>query len=250
MSKKYKLIRKYPSLPKTMEVGFRIEWNKEMDRYHHALTLDLFSKADVENFPSCWEEVKSYYEIRYDSSTPVKILGVIRVNDKVVFTIGDRIEPSVFVRDRKYTTIDKIYFNEHNQLSYSTEKGSLPKTFPFGQDTTHYKAPIFTTEDGVEIMSEEEKFYMVSYKLLLQSRYEGMLGGCNLTYDYFTYKDMTELKGGSKYFSTKAAAEQYILMNKKCISINNLLDLLTPVNKVSELDPRLISFVKKQVGQK
>jgi len=213
MSKKYKLIRKYPSLPKTMEVGFRIEWNKEMDRYHHALTLDLFSKADVENFPSCWEEVKSYYEIRYDSSTPVKILGVIRVNDKVVFTIGDRIEPSVFVRDRKYTTIDKIYFNEHNQLSYSTEKGSLPKTFPFGQDTTHYKAPIFTTEDGVD-MYEGDTIHVP------QIDYTG-----EVTTQILSYKVTNDIRvNGSKIFSTKDAAWEYILFHRKTLSVKDVFE--------------------------
>jgi len=63
--------------------------------------------------------------------------------------------------------IDKIYYNEHSQLSYSTNIGSAPKTFVFNDDTQKYSEPLLISEDGVEIFKGDytclvnKKFFTV-----------------------------------------------------------------------------------------
>jgi len=68
-----------------------------------------------------------------------KIIKVKRISDGVVFALGSTITSEPFVKDRKFTVIDKIYYNEHNQLSYSTKEGRLPRTFVFNDTTVTYE---------------------------------------------------------------------------------------------------------------
>jgi len=230
--KKYKLIKKYPSLPSTMEIGFEVEWDIYLRRYHHALTLDLFYEDWVENFPEFWEKViikefKILFQIKdgylFDEviegngiseclGSAVgkdKIIKVKRLSDGEKFTLLDKITPEPFVRGRKFTVVDKIYFNEHNQLSYSTNKGTSPCTFVFGQDTSHYKSPILITEDRVELF--EGDYY---YRVLP-----------NFTVTRATIKGrFINAYPGAKLFSTEEAALKHVIYHKKMLSVKDVFE--------------------------
>ena len=234
--KKYKLLQDYPLLPNTMKAGFEVEWNNPLNAYHHAPTLDVFTKSEVEKNPKFWEKViikefKILFQIKdgYLFNEVIegdgisvrlasvvgkdKIIKVKRLSDGEIFSFEDKIAPEPFVRDRKFTVIDKIYFNEHNQLSYSTKDGAAPKTFIFSKDTTHYKAPIFTTEDGVD-MYEGDTIHVP------QLDYTG-----KVTTQILSYKITSNARvDGSKIFSTKDAAWEYILFHMKTLSVKDVFE--------------------------
>lgn len=71
-------------------------------------------------------------------------------------------------------------------------------------------APLFTTEDGVEIF-EGSTYYIVNTTPHLWSLFEQ------------TAKERTKLNKGCKAFSTKELAEEFLLMSKPLISLSDLL---------------------------
>lgn len=87
---------------------------------------------------------------------------------------------------------------------------SLHETQPKEQDTDT-KPVLFTTEDGVGIKEDDMLFYVL------------------LKHNYNLHCNPANIHDGKnpdyKYFSTKEAAEQYILEQKPCLSLNDLLDV-------------------------
>lgn len=74
------------------------------------------------------------------------------------------------------------------------------------------KQPLFTTEDGVDIF-EGDSYYSYNLELDISSKFDSAclkISGKNTD---------------NKYFSTKEKAEEYILMNKPCLSLNDVLKL-------------------------
>jgi len=87
------------------------------------------------------------------------------------------------------------------------------KDFPDNwEDITPVKLdiPLFKTEDGVDIF-EGDKVYFVN---ITNQRFN---------IDICLQADL--YKSHLLYFSTKEKAEEYILMNKPCLSINNVLGI-------------------------
>ena len=141
--KRYKLITKYPSLPKTMEVGFEVEWSQDLNRYHHALTLDLFSKADVENFPEFWEEkeplITSYDGVEiYEGGTYWFVWDKKRSNHEGIN--GEALTPhkvtdATLVEGASWTSLAKYFSTEEKAIEYVRQN-----------------KPIFSLKDLAEIM--------------------------------------------------------------------------------------------------
>jgi hypothetical protein len=225
MSKKYKLITKYPSLPKTMEVGFEVEWSQDLNRYHHALTLDLFSKADVENFPSCWEEVgikefkiltqvKDGYlfdEVVEGDGISVcvasvvskdNILKVKRLSDGEVFTLGDRVH---FGENGIITKFNIILNTLLINIDY--DKGLGNGYNNVGINAIKKRKIILTTEDGVDIF-EGDRVASINKHTFLPRGY----GRPVLNPEPNTFL----------YFSTKEKAEEYIRWNKPVLSMKDV----------------------------
>ena len=90
-------------------------------------------------------------------------------------------------------------------INFISKKSTKPTPTP---DTTN--KPLFTTEDGVEIRETDRPYYVVDFKI-------------NGTADLKRNKNFHPATY-AKYFSTKEAAEQYILENKPCLSLNDLLE--------------------------
>jgi hypothetical protein len=141
------------------------------------------------------------------SASEYFIHSVKRLSDGEVFTVKDIIKTSV---DKSYCQIygfrivnDKLIIDcTHSYLC------SL-KGINILEDIQHVtKKPLFTTEDGVDIY-EGDNFYVVLKDL---SNIEITKCKASVHSKYEKYLD----------FSTKQAAEEYILMNKPCLSINDL----------------------------
>jgi hypothetical protein len=104
-------------------------------------------------------------------------------------------------------------------------------------DAIKLKQPLFTTEDGVDIF-EDDIFWNVgtTYNLndyqITNNKYE-----------------LVFLKDGSKQFSTKEKAEKYILMNKPCLSLQDLLDSNWSQGKGSLLFESFIKTAKQKLNK-
>jgi len=133
------------------------------------------------------------------------IHSVKRLSDGEVFTIGDTIA-NMCNSEQK---IKELYINKEGKMCVYT---STTCRFTIG-NIKKVKTPLFTTEDGVDIF-EGDKFCLVQIStltILEKGRYKPNM------------KDWI-------CFSTKEKAEEYILLNKPCLSVNEIIAVI-PVFK-------------------
>lgn len=130
--------------------------------------------------------------LKYVKSNWVTIKSVQRLSDNQVFTVGNGMnynkDGTCYVIEKFTLREGKICINEHNN-DFTIEDWIL------------YVKPtvILTTEDGVEITDRKQTIYF-----------------CNPDFDKYDFL-VGDLGGGlprNKYFSTEAARDEYILMNK------------------------------------
>lgn len=238
MAEKYRLIREYPGSPKLGAIAKL----KSCDFYElENSTYYFMTKDKVENYPEFWEkviekdyEILSFYEpftnkiLKKDSQLKnqfcvkdggmpfynldkclingYKIHSIKRLSDGEVFTIGDKIKS---IYEKSYRVIYSINDTTDDKIRIWVDDGCI---FWYLENITKLKQPLFTTEDGVDIY-KGDKFSTVSLDTMELSTIDGLVG------EY-----ATPVKG-FKYFSTKEAAKEYIIMNKPCLSINDLEEL-------------------------
>jgi hypothetical protein len=258
MSKQYKLIKKYPSLADDWEVGM-IVGQGDRGSYgnyspcHGKYSNRHISSYEIHNHPEFWEEVtEKTYEILsvlqphvnskyiliknksfgisyvgdvyycngakirgFDMMDKIKysnwkIHSVKRLSDSEVFTVGDRVDSTISDLGRPteltgFKIIDnKLTFGLRNLGYYPLCTILKPKK------------PLFTTEDGVDIF-EGGCFYSVCKQDLRITSdkpiNEVSIIGSNRIWDG---------SDGYLQFSSKEKAEEYILLNKPCLSINDI----------------------------
>lgn len=133
----------------------------------------------------------------------------IVIGDKE-FIIGKEYEFSDFPQD------DESFKNQWDKGILTGYKNNISGEFPFLRGTKPYlycreievKTPLFTTEDGVHIF-ERDKYYIVFYDFKVQEY--------NAKQDYIVWSE-----SNYKKFSTKEKAEEYILLNKPCLSLTEI----------------------------
>lgn len=151
-----------------------------------------------------------------------KIHSVKRLLDNKIFTIGDKIEIIDEKSSKKNLTIKdfEIYnvilpIETNTIIIYTKENnGFLGGNKGNGVNlckVKHYKQPLFTTEDGVDIFEND-------YCYFVRNNFSPIEKPFHCTKEFWS----GNLKF-YKWFSTKEAAEEYILMNKPCLSLNNIL---------------------------
>jgi len=198
--KKYILIKEYPG---SVKLGCTNE----------------YIIYDCSKYPEFWEEViENDYEIleiqgkygsissykkQYDSDLKDKsIYKIKRLSDGEIFTIGDKVigdytnnkyNINSFVINKRF---DKIIINGEDIHLNECEKEKL----------------LFTTEDGIDIF-EGDVFTTLNKNLLEPP---------------VTYTANLEHKKYDKYldFSTKEKAEEYLFMNKSCLSYKEASDIM------------------------
>lgn len=154
----------------------------------------------------CLERVN---EKRHHSEDIWSIHSVRRLSDGEVFTVGDEIN---FGTDT-YKPIEKFTIENHpikyncqallvwNKNNYMFEISLWKKSKPV----------LFTTEDGKPIYEGQGYAYIP----------KGTLNYVNITDGNFHPLP----KDGLLYFSTEAAAKEYVLMNKPCLSVNDVISI-------------------------
>jgi len=142
----------------------------------------------------CREKLEELdYEILKSCPIEGTIHSIKRLSDGEVFTIGDKIR---FGREG----ITKISLNNENSKIWLSVKGggcciSIAEKL---------KTPLFTTEDGVGIRIDDV-YYAIEYDFKIVEYY------------------LCSTPNGYKQFSTKEEAEEYVLLNKPCLSLQDLL---------------------------
>jgi hypothetical protein len=206
--------------------GKRFELVETANKNYHILSFtDVLGKYDILKL---WPN--GLYGIRFgeytledqlkklkEPGTAKTIHSIKSLSNGEVFQIGDSVEYY-----GKYTTLESIYYNEHNQLSFKVEGIGAPLTGCFMVNHPHFKKvkpkPLFTTEDGVDVFKGDSAIALdpINFKTFAET----------------TYNIGESLKYGKyKVFSTLEAAQEYIILNNPCLSINDVAKVYKTANQ-------------------
>jgi hypothetical protein len=144
-----------------------------------------------------------------------KIHSVKRLSDGEVFTVGDYTTGGTIKQFRK-TELEVCGEKKEDFIHITYEHDLEDTNYPNFRDVQlisgfKKKQKLFTTEDGVDIYVGDKVWFVNpdnNYELQPNS--------------YTVTKNWDDSDMLSKVFSTKKAAEEYILMNKPCLSINDI----------------------------
>lgn len=271
--RKFKLIKKYPGSPK---LGTTYQEIEGLCPYHGKMYKNLSKEgacllaSEIENHPEFWEEVvEKNYEIlsftcnnkklnynknlksfNYENNdgdthrtlkfilknpNTYKIHSVKRLSDGEIFTIGDK----VFSEYVNYTI---------NKISIVNDKCMVSALYDINNPNgsrLHYnlnnlkkaKQPLFTTEDGVDIFEGNVVYYV-------ETEEEPEL--CFIVNEYTVLKYPGRFISDKSLhsFSTKEKAEEYILMNKPVLSLNDIF------KDVEEMRKGLKTFENSQLAKR
>lgn len=251
--KKYRLIKTYPSSPdKGIEVTWG-NWGLSGNCYQGSQKGEIyrFDKNSIEGYPDNWEEMdKKEYEIlsfvantsnstgqpsiKLDSgehswvrdSSPSRhteesllkrsdysINSIKRLSDGMVFKVGDYLNYNV---NRKYDfTITNIKITDDNEVFLKGDGGAY--TTMDSNKISILSKPLFITVDGVPI-NEGDSYWCINTAEHLWSFYEQ------------TARARTQLSRPVIAFKHKSNADEYILMNKPCLSINEIATVYVTAN--------------------
>lgn len=158
-----------------------------------------------------------YHALKYWNIHSVK-----RLSDGEVFTIGDLIDFGDF-GNKGFHPIDKIEVDYFDKTRVTAWDGAYGKGAINKWEKASKKTPLFTTEDGVEIF-EGDKFYYPNihiWKTIISEADKRVLIFIRLN----KYKP----------FSTKEKSEEYILLNKPCLSVNEIIAVIPGFNFHKEI---------------
>jgi hypothetical protein len=235
MNKQYRLIKKYPGSPElNMEV---IKKETGYNRVDKTIPLkNWIIPLDIENYTEFWEEIKEKdYEIlsfliQLEGSMGSSIFKV--KNNKIdlcaytveecliknfeIYSVKRLFDGKVFIINDKLDGFDISCGTNSNISSFRIENNELKVGVrEIGvvslKSCKHKKQPLFTTEDGVDIF-KGDNYFSINKKYWLVESPENT---CKLNYETYHIN--------SHNFSTKEKAEEYILYNKPCVSLNDII---------------------------
>jgi len=260
--KKYRLIKEYPGSPElgTIEIpignihqmsngnyGYKISstpefWEEIVEKDYEILSYITISNAiwtKSKNNKDIWQndiDGCTFLLVKLlESNLKAQIHSVKRLSDNEIFTIGDKIRGHI---------LEEIFIAPSNKNDIVLSCKDLRRALYLIEDK-HLKIDskvLFKTEDGVDIFDySKDHFYYVkkeSFKLCENLK----VINSNVTFKYEPKKEL--------YFSTKEKAEQYILMNKPCLSLNEVKFIInTHRNKTNGLI-EIEKLVKLKINDK
>jgi hypothetical protein len=249
--KKYKLLKKYPSLPDNWEIGMIVGLG-DYPTLGYAPTSGLYHQMfipqnQVEKNPEFWKEIivnkpykilslntNSFFGITKSSVDIIvfeeknietwTIHSVERLSDGEIFTIGDKIwHQKTINKIELYDDTLKLSQDEYNwSLLHSARKNKV----------------LFKTEDGVEIFNGDKVWYI--------SLSDNIIREWSAYYRPEVYENIKYL-----FFSTKEEAEDYLLIGKNCLSIKEIAPLIGQANMGQHIDldlltKKLLKIVKEK----
>lgn len=173
-------------------------------------------------------------------SEAFSIYSVKRLSDGEIFTIGDKITTKGEVIN-EFEIINnklKIWFvcPSYSYPSKPKNNGSITGCGNMGfnwlNTVKKLKIPLFTTEDGVDIFNENieifklwtDKYWCATFHWTFDSFIT------NNNTNYIPQQIFNKEQHGILYFSTKEKAEEYIIENKPCLSVNDVAKIFVSTN--------------------
>ncbi len=174
-----------------------------------------------------------------------KIHSVKRLSDGVVFSVGDEVEyrrggdtnweqtwPAKikeFILPREINKESKLIVelddnHEYNDKYYPHKHlDNIRKKLP---PPSNSKEPLFVSHDGKQVYAGDKVWLLFTMSDSSWKPSETM-----------ARTDLLPVMSYQKYFSTQEAANEYVLMNKKCLSISDLKKVFAPeyVPRIEEL---------------
>jgi len=173
------------------------DWEEVIDKNYEILSFIDISKLIKKKDGLFYRENTQNKGVREDQISHFRINSVLRKSDNCVFTIGDKIDGISY----KNIVINSIDLNpNYPQIMFNKLDEGIDLT-----NAVKSKPILFTTEDGVDIFEGDFSYFLTNN---------------------FVLKNKDTYYGGGEhsgwYFSTKEKAEKYILMNKPCLSLNDV----------------------------
>lgn len=177
---------------------------------------------DSDNFANMEEE-------RLLADSRSLITKIKRLSDGEVFTIGDKVTDIIEYKFNTTFTITNIkLFNKKIELYLNNGSYYLL------DGCKKFKQPILVTEDGVVLFEGDKYWYLPKHQL-----YKANIR---------TLLNTDELVEGTLRFSTKEAADEYILLNKPCLSYNDLINSIEDNGLLkSVMTMRILKLVKSKL---
>lgn len=158
-----------------------------------------------------------------------RIYSIKRLSDGEVFTIGDRTENLNNFYDGDNKDHGKIHSIRLEDGKITV--GILHSGGFFLNTVIKAKQPLFTTEDGKKIFKGDQSYFVTtSFYLHGPSTYHG--GG----------------EHSGKYFSTREAAEEYIIENKPVLSLKEILSQSIICDWGHDFRTKLHQLVKQKLN--
>jgi hypothetical protein len=273
--KSYKLIKEYPESPKLGAV-----YTEQKNSRFYINGINTLYCSYFENQSDFWEEViEKDYEIlsfiriegqilnKTGDNTFTKtgfsnlsenyllrhpdwrIHSIKRLSDDEIFTIGDIVQDSLTDELTNFKHQEIVFFNPGNKIICNALSGT---TMPLST-IRKVKQLLFTTEDGVDIF-EGDIYYVVAkkdiYKSTINSEYE--IKAFDLEENNKSFKQYNWNNFWS--FSNRERAEEYVLMYKACLSVDDILNVWSELSgntresllDQSKLMSNIIKFAKNK----
>ncbi|ALN97155.1 hypothetical protein [Flavobacterium phage FpV4] len=248
MTKKYKLIKEYPGSPKLGTIVDRRGVFVYFDINSPNVNMTV-SQNYVENYPEYWEEViEKNYEIlsfvcnqnfnelrkgeiitkqengQYKGDKILtwkgeeglvkmkhwSIYSVKRLSDGELFTLGNRVQDSLTDELTNFKVQNITFFYPGIKIICQAESGT---TMPLNT-IRHINNYLFTTKDGEEIYEGNEYFRVFKKDFELYNHQ-------TFANKQYNFEHMSE---SAWHFSTKEAAQEFILSNKPCLSVIDVMN--------------------------
>lgn len=213
------------------------DWEEVKEKEYEILSVTASDK-NINNKNK--EFVIPYYVCNKDLEM-WNVHSVKRISDGEVFTIGefadfgnrDVYKISSFGNYKDKENNFWAFFN--NKKEYGANLSMIRKP----------KQPLFTTEDGKEIYKGDDYWYVVigNPNYFIGHEWKAL----NHIADWDRGKKLTKPPIGGVQFSTRELAEEYVLMNKPCLSANDILNLMT--TKLHVTGQHIEELAKSKINQ-
>jgi len=234
MQRKYKLVKTYPGSP---ELGTIAEYREQCNDYLYKDNNNYYVSLKCNKYPEFWEEIVErdwkILDTNISDNLKQSISSIKRLSDDEIFTVGDTVKTK-----QLSFVIDKFSINAHkpSEILLSSSEHTFICNL---NEVTKSKPILFTTEDGVDIY-ENDAIWVISsnFNTIYTTAFSNKYGNSKTAYKIV--------------FSNKKAAEEYILMNKPCLSLNDVASIYPGVNKNHSNTPshqaeRLKELVKSKL---
>lgn len=230
--KKFKLIKEYPGSPKLGHViccdnfthngvdrhscsDYPEFWEEIIEKDYEILSFNCNNSSLTlvelhENGKYSYKKAKNYSGIGKLTEEEClkdpyyKIHSVKRLSDGEVFTIGDKIQNGY---GAKLLDFRIKGFDITNEYMVITTSGRIKLN-----KLEHRKQPLFTTEDGIDIYEDDEVVCVDidNLEICANTKYK--------------FQPMDVDNKNYLFFKDIKNAEEYVFMNKPCLSLNDLVN--------------------------